>query len=99
MFFCSFSWEEVTTHNEDDSKFYLLAVGSQGNLKLLETESERSATISLLCVSECPVDHLLHIIKLQDQSEYHKISAGPKKVLKKTGCLKILVIFLICHFY
>ncbi|XP_072242589.1 spatacsin [Leuresthes tenuis] len=66
--FVDFSWEEVTTHNEDDSKFYLLAVGSQGNLKLLETESERSATISLHCVSECPVDHLLHIIKLQDQS-------------------------------
>ncbi|GAA6229551.1 spatacsin-like [Lates japonicus] len=58
-----FSWEEVSV-----SSFRLLAVGSQFDLKLLEVVAERSPSISLLCVSECPADRLLQTIREQDHS-------------------------------
>ncbi|XP_071316860.1 spatacsin isoform X2 [Trachinotus anak] len=63
-----FSWEEVTVHSQGVSSFRLLAVGSQCDLKLLEVEAQRSASISLLCVSECPADLLLQTVREQDHS-------------------------------
>lgn len=53
------------------SSFRLLAVGSEFDLKLLEVEAERSPSISLLCVSECPADRLLQTVREQEHSEYH----------------------------
>ncbi|XP_040893537.1 spatacsin isoform X2 [Toxotes jaculatrix] len=63
-----FSWEEVTVHGQGISSFRLLAVGSQCDLKLLEVKAEQPASISLLCVSECPADHLLQTVREQDHS-------------------------------
>ncbi len=67
----SFSWEEVAVHSRGVSSFRLLAVGSQCDLKLLEVEAERSASISLLRVSECPADGLLQTVREQDHGEFH----------------------------
>ncbi|KAL7401647.1 hypothetical protein ABVT39_002603 [Epinephelus coioides] len=66
--YTDFSWEDVTVHSRGVSSFRLLAVGSQCDLKLLEVEGERSASISLNCVSECPAGGLLETVKEQDQS-------------------------------
>ncbi|XP_047451855.1 spatacsin [Mugil cephalus] len=66
--FGDFLWEEVATHSLGDSNLRLLAVGSQWDLKLLEVKAERSASISLLSVSECPADSLLQTVKDQDHS-------------------------------
>ncbi|XP_056243814.1 spatacsin isoform X2 [Seriola aureovittata] len=63
-----FSWEEVPVHSQGVGSFRLLAVGSQCDLKLLEVEAERSASVSLLCVSECPADRLLQTVREQDHS-------------------------------
>ncbi|KAI3371229.1 hypothetical protein L3Q82_023542, partial [Scortum barcoo] len=65
--YTDFSWEEVSVHSHGVGSFRLLAVGSQCNLKLLEVEAERSASVSLRCVSECPADGLLQTIRQQDQ--------------------------------
>ncbi|XP_023811202.1 spatacsin isoform X3 [Oryzias latipes] len=54
--FVDFWWDEV---NHGSSRPRLLAVGSQWNLKLLEVEAKPAASISLLCVSECPAEGLL----------------------------------------
>lgn len=67
----SFSWEEVAVHSRGVSGFRLLAVGAQCDLKLLEAEAERSASISLLSVCECPADRLLQTVREQDDGEYH----------------------------
>ncbi|XP_070687544.1 spatacsin [Pempheris klunzingeri] len=56
-----FSWEEAS-----GCGCRLLAVGSQGDLKLLQVEAERSAPVSLLCVSECPADRLLQTVAARD---------------------------------
>ncbi|XP_070763386.1 spatacsin [Enoplosus armatus] len=64
--YTDFSWEEVSVHSRGISSFRLLAVGSQCDLKLLEVEAERSASISLLCVSECLADCLLQTVREQD---------------------------------
>uniref|UniRef100_A0A669F7L2 SPG11 vesicle trafficking associated, spatacsin n=1 Tax=Oreochromis niloticus TaxID=8128 RepID=A0A669F7L2_ORENI len=61
-----FSWEEVSVHSRGVGGFRLLAVGSQGDLKLLEVRAERSAFISVLCVCECPADRLLQTVRDQD---------------------------------
>ncbi|XP_028287766.1 spatacsin isoform X2 [Parambassis ranga] len=63
-----FSWEELTLHSQGVSRFKLLAVGSQCDLKLLEVEAERSTLISLRCVSESPADCLLQTVRKLDQS-------------------------------
>ncbi|XP_039988709.1 spatacsin [Xiphias gladius] len=63
-----FCWEEVTVHSPGVSSSRLLAVGSQWDLRLLEVEAERSASVSLLCVSECPADQLLQTVREQDHS-------------------------------
>lgn len=47
-----------------------MAVGSGCDLKLLEVEAERSVSISVLCVSDCPADHLLKTVRQQDHSEF-----------------------------
>ena len=52
-----------------DGGFRLLAVGSQWDLKLLEVETERSASISAPCVSECPADRLLQTVRQHDDGE------------------------------
>ncbi|XP_041852171.1 spatacsin isoform X2 [Melanotaenia boesemani] len=64
--FVDFSWEEMTAQSRCVSSFFLLAVGSLGNLKLLEVEAERSALISVLCVCECSADRLLQVVKEQN---------------------------------
>ncbi|KAL4003977.1 malate synthase [Sarotherodon galilaeus] len=61
-----FSWEEVSVHSRGVGGFRLLAVGSQGDLKLLEVRAERSAFISVLCACECPADQLLQTVRDQD---------------------------------
>lgn len=66
---CSFSWEDVVVHGV--SSFRLLAVGAQQNLKLLEVEAERAASISLLSLCEFPAERLLEVIREQDHGEYH----------------------------
>uniref|UniRef100_A0AAX7SHH3 Spatacsin C-terminal domain-containing protein n=1 Tax=Astatotilapia calliptera TaxID=8154 RepID=A0AAX7SHH3_ASTCA len=63
-----FSWEEVSVHSRGVGGFRLLAVGSQGDLKLLEVRAERSAFTSVLCVCEYPADRLLQTIRDQDPS-------------------------------
>ncbi|KAG7215186.1 hypothetical protein INR49_022720 [Caranx melampygus] len=55
-------------HSQAGGSFRLLAVGSQFDLKLLEVEAERSASISLLCVCECPAERLLQAVTDQDHS-------------------------------
>uniref|UniRef100_UPI0037E77A2A spatacsin n=1 Tax=Semicossyphus pulcher TaxID=241346 RepID=UPI0037E77A2A len=65
--YTDFCWEEVSVHSRGASSFRLLAVGSQCELKLLEVEAERSASTSLLCVSERPADRLLQTVTEQDQ--------------------------------
>nr|XP_046249674.1 spatacsin isoform X2 [Scatophagus argus] len=62
--YTDFSWEEVTVRGG----CRLLAVGAQCDLKLLRVEAERSASISLLLVSECPAERLLQTIRQQDHS-------------------------------
>ncbi|XP_038561946.1 spatacsin-like [Micropterus salmoides] len=64
--YTDFFWEEASVHSRGVSSFRLLAVGSQCDLKLLEVEAERSASVSLLCVSECPADRLLQTVREQD---------------------------------
>ncbi|XP_041795524.1 spatacsin isoform X2 [Chelmon rostratus] len=66
--FTDFSWEEVPVCSRGNSSFRLLAVGGQWDLKLLEVEAERSASIALHSVCECPADRLLQIIREQDHS-------------------------------
>ncbi|XP_029992662.1 spatacsin [Sphaeramia orbicularis] len=67
--YTDFLWEEEAVHSRGSaSSIRLLVVGSQWDLKLLEVETERSASVSLLCVSECSADHLLQIVKQQDNS-------------------------------
>ncbi|KAG8012997.1 Spatacsin [Nibea albiflora] len=61
-----FSWEEVTVSGRGVSSFRLLAVGAQCELKLLEVEADRSASISLLRVHECPSGQLLEAIRERD---------------------------------
>ncbi|XP_073327338.1 spatacsin [Pagrus major] len=61
-----FSWEEAVVHSRSLSSFRLLAVGAQGDLKLLEVEAERSASISLRRVCECPAGRLLQAVREQD---------------------------------
>ncbi|XP_078112486.1 spatacsin isoform X1 [Sander vitreus] len=63
--YADFCWEEAAVNG---GGFRLLAVGSQWDLKLLEVEAERSASISAFCVSECPADRLLQTIGQQDDS-------------------------------
>ncbi|XP_067446801.1 spatacsin isoform X2 [Thunnus thynnus] len=63
-----FSWEEVSVHSRGVSNFRLLAVGSQCNLKLLEVETERPASISLLSVYEYPADRLLQTVREKDHN-------------------------------
>ncbi|XP_076027828.1 spatacsin isoform X2 [Genypterus blacodes] len=62
-FYSDFCWEEARAV----SSFRLLAVGSQFDLKLLEVEAERSASITPLCVSECPADRLLQTLRDQEE--------------------------------
>ncbi|XP_059190874.1 spatacsin [Centropristis striata] len=64
--YTDFSWEEVSVHGRAVSSFRLLAVGSQCDLKLLEVEAERSASISVLSVCECPAGRLLQTVREQD---------------------------------
>ncbi|KAM7415261.1 hypothetical protein PAMA_019875 [Pampus argenteus] len=61
--YSDFFWEEVCI-----GSFRLLAAGSQCDLRLLEVETERPASISLLCVCECPADRLLQTVREKDQS-------------------------------
>ncbi|XP_067348995.1 spatacsin isoform X2 [Channa argus] len=63
-----FCWEEVIVPSRGVNSFRLLTVGSQWDLKLLDVEAERSASISLLHVSDCPVDRLLQTVRKQDRS-------------------------------
>ncbi|CAK6975275.1 LOW QUALITY PROTEIN: spatacsin [Scomber scombrus] len=63
-----FCWEEVSVHSGGVSSIGLLAVGSQCDLKLLEVETEPPASITPLCVYECPADRLLQAIREKDQS-------------------------------
>lgn len=60
---CSFTWEEGSACCR------LLVVGSQFNLRLLEVEAKLSASISLLCVCECPAERLLQAVRGQDHGE------------------------------
>ncbi|XP_037539687.1 spatacsin [Nematolebias whitei] len=62
-----FSWEEVPAHSRRVSSFRLLAVGSQGELKMFEVEAEHSSDVSLLCVSKYPADRMLDPTKEQKQ--------------------------------
>lgn len=68
----SFSWEEYSGVPDlsGGSRPRLVAVGSGCDLKLLEVEAERSVSISVLCVSDCPADHLLKTVWQQDHSEF-----------------------------
>uniref|UniRef100_A0A3P9H200 Uncharacterized protein n=1 Tax=Oryzias latipes TaxID=8090 RepID=A0A3P9H200_ORYLA len=77
----------------------LLAVGSQWNLKLLEVEAKPAASISLLCVSECPAEGLLRDVGEQslggchDALTYIPLLWGAKLVTKHinmscTPCLQ-----------
>lgn len=79
---CSFSWEEVSVHGGRSSR--LLAVGLQWNLKLLEVESERSSSVSLASVWECPAGDLLQTVREQDQGEchHHRCSRGNQRTLR-----------------
>lgn len=62
----------------------LLAVGLQWNLKLLEVESERSSSVSLASVWECPAGDLLQTVREQDQGEchHHRCSRGNQRTLR-----------------
>ncbi|XP_029909066.1 spatacsin isoform X2 [Myripristis murdjan] len=66
--YSDFAWEEPSVPGRGSGGFRLLAVGSQGDLKLLEVEAERSASISLLCVSECSAERLLQTLAQHDLS-------------------------------
>ncbi|XP_076588606.1 spatacsin isoform X2 [Chaetodon auriga] len=66
--FTDFSWEDVTVHSRGTGSFRLLAVGAQSDLKLLEVEAERPASMSLHSVCECPADRVLQTIREQDHS-------------------------------
>ncbi|XP_038130173.1 spatacsin isoform X2 [Cyprinodon tularosa] len=66
--FSDFSWEEVTASSRSVSSFHLLAVGSQGDLKLLQAEAEPSVPVSLLSVQKCSADRLLEAIGEKNHS-------------------------------
>ncbi|KAM4733870.1 spatacsin [Anableps anableps] len=66
--FIDFCWEEVTTGTRGVSSFHLLAVGSQGDLTLLEAEAEQSTPVSLLTVQKCSADKLLDIVREHNKS-------------------------------
>ncbi|KAM4553045.1 spatacsin isoform 3-T3 [Fundulus diaphanus] len=66
--FTDFCWEEVTTGSHGVNSFCFLAVGSQGDLKLLEAEAKRAAPVSLLSVQKCSADHLLDVVKDHNES-------------------------------
>ncbi|XP_075941335.1 spatacsin isoform X3 [Anarhichas minor] len=63
--YADFSWEEEAVLG-GRGVLRLLAVGAQWDLKLLEVEAERSASITVLCVSECPAGRLLQTVREQD---------------------------------
>uniref|UniRef100_A0A8D2ZD33 SPG11 vesicle trafficking associated, spatacsin n=1 Tax=Scophthalmus maximus TaxID=52904 RepID=A0A8D2ZD33_SCOMX len=69
-----FSWEEedgdeeeeVSVHSRGVSGCRLVAVGRQCDLKLLQVEAERSTSISLLHVADCPAGLLQRSVQQQD---------------------------------
>lgn len=74
---CSFSWEEE--ESEDDvigrglrPVVRLLAVEAQLDLQLVEVEAE--ASVTAVCVSQCPSVRLLQMVREQDGSEYQVAS-------------------------
>lgn len=69
LFCSSFSWEEVPAHGGGAGTFRLLAVGSQGELELLEAGPERSSQASLLRVSRSPAGRVLDAIAAQTPGE------------------------------
>lgn len=79
----SFWWEEVSVHSRGAASVRLLAVGSQWDLKLLEVEADRSASVSLHCVSECAAADLLQMVREQDHGEYLNL-------LEHSGCRVLL---------
>lgn len=68
----------MSVHSRGVGGFRLLAVGSQGDLKLLEVRAEWSAFTSVLCVCEYPADRLLQTIRDQDPSEYQNRLDHPR---------------------
>lgn len=62
----------MAVHSRSISSFRLLAVGAHGDLKLLEVEAERSASISLHRVCEYPADRLLQTVRDQDPGQYQQ---------------------------
>ncbi|TDH09875.1 hypothetical protein EPR50_G00092640 [Perca flavescens] len=64
--YADFCWEEEAAAVSGGGS-RLLAVGSRWDLKLLEVEAERSASISAPIVSECPADRLLQTVRQHDE--------------------------------